>query len=321
MRNSFGGCVIAFLALTFALNAMAQDYPNRPIRMIVPLAQGGSADILARVVGNDLAERLGKPVLVENRTGGGGHIGSEFVAKAPADGYTLLSAGIPQAIGMSLYKNLSYDMGKDLIAITQGATFPSVIVVHPSLPVKTMKELIALAKVRPGKLNYGANTGSPNHLAIELLNVGSNVKMVHIPYKGAGPVVTDVIAGHIELASLGLPPALPMVQAGRLRAIAVTGNKRSAQLPDVPTVIESGIPGYNVTSWYGFFAPARTPAAIINRLNTEMVAVLKMSEVNKKLVALGADVSPTSAEEFGKIVRDEIQMWAKVVKASGATAE
>lgn len=321
MRISFGGCAVVGAALATALNAPAQEYPTRPVKMVVPLAQGGSADILARVVSNDLAERLGKPVLVENRTGGGGHIGSEFVAKSPADGYTLLSAGIPQAIGMSLYRNLGYDMAKDLVAITQGATFPSVIVVHPSLPVKTMKELIALARARPGKLNYGANTGSPNHLAIELLNVGSNVKMVHIPYKGAGPVVTDVMAGHIELASLGLPPALPMVQAGRLRAIAVTGNKRSAQLPDVPTVVESGIPGYNVTSWYGFFAPVRTPAAIIARLNTDMVAVLKMPEVNKKLVALGADVAPTSAEEFGRIVRDEIQKWAKVVKASGATAQ
>jgi tripartite-type tricarboxylate transporter receptor subunit TctC len=314
-------CGLAVLAATGISGVAAQDYPNRPVKIVVPLAQGGSADILARVVSNDLAERLGKPVLVENRTGGGGHIGADFVAKSPADGYTLLSAGIPQAIGMSLYKNLSYDMAKDLVAITQGATFPSVIVVHPSLPVTTMKELIALAKARPGKLNYGANTGSPNHLAIELLNVGSNVKMVHIPYKGAGPVVTDVMAGHIELASLGLPPALPMVQAGRLRAIAVTGAKRSAQLPGVPTVIESGIPGYNVTSWYGFFAPARTPAAIIARLNTDMVAALKMPEVNKRLVALGADVAPSSAEEFGRIVRDEIQKWAKVVKASGAKAE
>lgn len=314
-------CAFVVLAMAGTSGVVAQEYPNRPVKIVVPLAQGGSADILARVVSSDLAERLGKPVLVENRTGGGGHIGSEFVARSPADGYTLLSAGIPQAIGMSLYKNLSYDMGKDLIAITQGATFPSVIVVHPSLPVKTMKELIALAKARPGKLNYGANTGSPNHLAIELLNVGSNVKMVHIPYKGAGPVVTDVMAGHIELASLGLPPALPMVQAGRLRAIAVTGTRRSAQLPGVPTVVESGIPGYNVTSWYGFFAPARTPAAIITRLNTDMVAVLKTPEVNKRLVALGADVAPTSAEEFGRIVRDEIQKWAKVVKASGAKAE
>ena len=321
MRISSGRCVASLLALVFTLHASAQEYPNRPVKIVVPLAQGGSADILARMVSNDLAGRLGKPVLVENRTGGGGHIGSEFVAKSPADGYTLLSAGIPQAIGMSLYKNLQYDMAKDLVAITQGATFPSVIVVHPSLPVKTMRELIALAKARPGKLNYGANTGSPNHLAIELLNIGSNIKMVHIPYKGAGPVVTDVMAGHIELASLGLPPALPMVQAGRLRAIATTGAKRSAQLPDVPTVVESGIPGYNVTSWYGFFVPARTPAVIISRLNTDIVAVLKTPEVSKRLVALGADVVPTGAEEFGRIVRDEIQKWARVVKASGATAE
>ena len=181
--------------------------------------------------------------------------------------------------------------------------------------------MIALAKARPGKLNFGANTGSPNHLSIELLNVGNNVKMVHVPYKGAGPVVTDVMAGHIELASLGLPPALPMVQAGRMRAIAVTGSSRSVQLPDVPTVVESGVPGYNVTSWYGFFAPARTPANIISRLNTDIVASLKMPEVNKRLVALGADVAPTSAEEFGRIVRDEIQKWAKVVKASGAKAQ
>jgi tripartite-type tricarboxylate transporter receptor subunit TctC len=307
--------------LFFACSAMAQDYPNRPVKIVVPLATGGTADILARFVSNDLAARLGKAVLVENRTGGGGHIGSEFVAKSPADGYTLLSAGIPQAIGMSLYKDLQYDMARDLVAITQGITGPSVIVVHPSLPVKSMKDLIALAKARPGKLNFGANTGSPNHLAIELLNVNNNLKIVHVPYKGAGPVVTDVMAGHIELASLGLPPALPMVQAGRLRAIAQTGLKRSPQLPDLPTVAESGVPGYEVTSWYGFFAPARTPAAIISRLNADIGAVLRMPEVNKRLVALGADVAPNSPEEFGRFVRDEIQKWAKVVKASGAKAE
>lgn len=313
--------VVPALCCGWIVSAVAQDYPNRPVKIVVPLATGGSADILARFVSNDLAARLGKPVLVENRTGGGGHIGSEFVAKSAADGYTLLSAGIPQAIGMSLYKDLGYDMGRDLAAITQGATFPSVIVVHPSLPVKSIKDLIALAKARPGKLNFGANTGSPNHLAIELLNVNSNIRMVHVPYKGAGPVVTDVMAGHIELASLGLPPALPMVRAGRLRAIAVTGASRSAQLPDVPTVADSGVPGYNVTSWYGFFAPSRIPGNIISRLNADIVAVLKMPEVTRRLVALGADVVPTSAEEFGRIVRDEIQKWAKVVKASGAKAE
>lgn len=318
-KHSFKVIVFVF-SVVLGGGAIAQDYPSRALKIVVPLATGGTADILARMVSNDLAARLGKPVLVENRTGGGGHIGSEFVAKSPADGYTLLSAGIPQAIGMSLYKDLSYDMARDLVAITQGVTAPSVIVVHPSLPVRTMKELIALAKTRPGKLNFGANTGSPNHLAIELLNVSNNIKMVHVPYKGAGPVVTDVMAGHIELASLGLPPALPMVQAGRLRAIAQTGLARAAQLPDLPTVAESGVPGYNVTSWYGFFAPARTPPAIIARLNTETVAVLRMPEVTKRLVALGADVSPTTADEFGRIVRDEIQKWAKVVKASGAKA-
>lgn len=320
MHKCLLGVFVAVFSLVLGGRAIAQDYPNRAVKIVVPLATGGTADILARMISNDLAARLGKPVLVENRTGGGGHIGSEFVAKSPADGYTLLSAGIPQAIGMSLYKDLSYDMAKDLIAITQGVTAPSVIVVHPSLPVRTMKELIALAKARPGKLNFGANTGSHNHLAIELLNVSNNIKMVHVPYKGAGPVVTDVMAGHIELASLGLPPALPMVQAGRLRAVAQTGLKRSAQLPDLPTVVESGIPNYNVTSWFGFFAPARTPPAVIARLNADMVAVLKMPEVSKRLIALGADVSPTTADEFGRIVRDEIQKWAKVVKASGARA-
>jgi tripartite-type tricarboxylate transporter receptor subunit TctC len=321
MKNLISGCAVAFLSTACVLSAVAQDYPNKPVRMVVPLSPGGSADILARVISNDLGERLGKPVVVENRVGGGGHIGSEFVAKAAADGYTLLTAGIPQAIGMSLYKNLGYDMGKDLAAVIQGATFPSIIVVHPSLPVKTIRELIALAKARPGTLNFGANTGSPNHLAIELLNVAHKVKMVHIPYKGAGPVVTDVVAGHIELASLGFPPALPMVRTGRLRAIAVTGTTRSAQLPEVPTVAESGVPGYSVNSWYGVFAPAGTPANIIARLNREISAGLKTPEVSKRLTDLGADVAPTSPEEFGRIVREEIQKWAKVVKASGAKAQ
>jgi tripartite-type tricarboxylate transporter receptor subunit TctC len=312
--------VMSSLLLAGTMGAQAQDYPAKVIRMVVPLSPGGAADLLARLVSNDLADRLGKPVLVENRVGGGGHIGSNFVAKASPDGYTLLTAGIPQAIGMSLYKDLPYDMGKDLTAVIQGATFPSIIVVHPSLPVKSIKELIALAKARPGTLNFGANTGSPNHLAIVLLNIAYKVKMVHIPYKGAGPVVTDVMAGHIELASLGFPPALPMVKAGRLRAIAVTSTKRSALLPNVPAVAES-VPGYSVNSWYGVFAPAGTPKAIVNKLNAAIAAGLKTPAVTQRLTGLGAEVAPTSPEEFGKIVRDEIQKWAKVVKASGAKAQ
>ena len=310
-------CFICFILVALPLPAAAQDYPNKPIRMIVPLAPGGAADLLARFVSQGLTVSLGKPVVVENRSGGGGNIGSDFVAKSAPDGYTLLLAGIPQAIGMSLYKKLPYDMAKDLAPVIQAATFPSIIAVHPSLPVRSIKELLALAKSRPGQLNYGANTGSPNHLGMELLNV----KMTHIPYKGAGPVVTDLIAGHIQLAALGFPGALPYVQAGRLRAIAVTGTKRSPLLPDVPTVSESGVPGYSVTSWYGVFAPAGTSREIIGKLNTDISAALKNADVTSKLTALGAEVATTTPEEFGRIVRDEIKKWAKVVQTSGATSE
>jgi tripartite-type tricarboxylate transporter receptor subunit TctC len=309
--------ILFFIAVVFALPAAAQDYPSKPVRMIVPLAPGGAADLLARFVSPGLTESLGKPVVVENRAGGGGHIGSDFVAKSPPDGYTLLMAGIPQAIGMSLYKNLPYDMARDLAPVTQAATFPSIIAVHPSLPVKSIRELLALARSRPGELNYGANTGSPNHLGMVLLNV----PMTHIPYKGAGPVVTDLIAGHIQLAAVGFPGALPFVQSGRLRAIAVTGATRSPLLPQVPTVSESGVPGYQVTSWYGVFAPAGTPRDIIAKLNAGSAAALKAPEVAGKLTKLGAEVATTTPEEFGRIVREEIKKWAAVVKSSGVTSE
>ena len=309
--------IFAAALAAFPIAGAAQDYPAKLIRMIVPLAPGGSADLLARFVSPGLSERFGKPVVVENRAGGGGHIGSEAVAKSPPDGYTLLTAGIPQAIGMSLYKKLGYDLARDLAPVTQGATFPSIIVVHPSLPVKSMKELLAFAKARSGQLNYGANTGSPNHLGMELLGV----KLTHVPYKGAGPVVTDLIAGHIQLASLGFPPALPHVRSGRLRALAVTGARRSAQLPELPTVSESGVPGYDVTSWYGVFAPAGTPKDIIAKLNTEIAAVLKSPDITARLIALGAEVATTTPEEFGRIVRDDVAKWAKVVKATGAQAQ
>jgi tripartite-type tricarboxylate transporter receptor subunit TctC len=300
--------------------AGAQEYPNKAIRMIVPFASGGSTDLLARLVSRKLNERLGQPVVVEIRAGGGGHIGADIVAKAAPDGYTLLTAGIPQAIGMSLYKTVPYQMDRDLAPITLLATFPSVIAVHPSLPVKSVKDLIALARARPGELNFGANTGSPNHLAIELLNVLGKVKMVHIPYKGAGPVVIDLVAGHIQLASMGLPSAMAMVQAGKLRPIAVTGASRFSGMSNVPTVQESGVPGYDVTSWYGMFAPAATPPAVVNKLHGEIVASLKSSDVLERLTTLGAEPSGMGLEEFGRFVRSEIRKWAEVVKASGATA-
>jgi tripartite-type tricarboxylate transporter receptor subunit TctC len=307
-------------AAVLAAPAAAQDYPNRAIRMVVPFSPGGSTDLLARLMGRKLNERFGQPVLVENRSGGGGNIGADFVAKSPPDGYTLLTAGIPQAIGMSLFKNLPYQMEKDLAPITLLATFPSVIAVHPSLPVKTVKQLLALAKARPGELNFGANPGSPNHLAIELLNVLAKVKMVHIPYKGAGPVVIDLVAGHLHLASMGLPSAMGMVQAGKLRPIAVTSAARSPVLPDVPTVQESGVAGYEVTSWYGVFAPAGTPGPMISKLHAELAAALKAPDVVERFATLGAEASGKGPEEFGRHVREEITKWAEVVKASGAKA-
>jgi tripartite-type tricarboxylate transporter receptor subunit TctC len=298
--------------------ARAQDYPARPVRMIDPFSPGGATDILARISAQKLTERLGRPFLVENRPGGGGHIGAESVAKSAPDGYTLLVAGVPQAIGMTLYRKLNYDLAKDLAPITQIATFPSLLVVHPSVPAKNLKELIALARARPGELNFGANPGSPNHLAIELIDSMANVKMTFIGYKGAAPAVTDVVAGQIQVVSAGFPSVIGYVKGGRLRPIAVTSQKRSPLLPEVPTAAESGLPGYNVTSWYGVFAPPGTPQPIIDKLSSEIAALLQASDVTERLSAMGAQAAPTTPEEFGRIVKSEIARWAPVVKASGA---
>lgn len=310
-------CVLMGLAFWSA----AQEYPSKPVRVIDPFSPGGATDVLARVVGQKLTERLGQSFLVENRAGGGGHIGADLVVKSPPNGYTLLVAGVPHAIGMTLYRKLPYDMAKDLAPITQLATFPSLIVVHPSLPVKSVRELLALAKARPGELNFGANPGSPNHLAMELFNSMGKVKMVHIGYKGAGPVVIDLLAGQLHLASLGVPTVLPQVQAGKVRVIAVTSTARSPLLPAVPTVSESGLPGYDVSSWYGMYSAAGTPGAIVTKLNAEIAAALKAPDVLERLSSLGAQPAPTSPEELGRITRDEIKKWGKVVQESGARVD
>ncbi|MGH8666652.1 MAG: tripartite tricarboxylate transporter substrate binding protein [Burkholderiales bacterium] len=311
--------VLVSIALMPVASLHAQDYPNRAVRIIDPFSPGGSTDILARICAQKLTERLGKPFVVENRGGGGGNIGAEAVARSAPDGYTLLVAGVPQAIGMTLYRKLNYDLAKDLAPITQMATFPSLISVHPSLPVKNMKELIALARARPGELNFGANPGSPNHLAIELVDAMAKVKMTFIGYKGAGPAVADAVAGQIQVVSAGLPTLIGYVKAGRLRPIAVTSQARSPLLPEVPTANESGLPGYDVTSWYGLFAPLGTPAPIIDKLSSEVATLLKAPDVAERLAAMGAQAAPTTPEEFGRIVRSEIARWAPVVKASGAS--
>ena len=312
----------AALALVVgATTVQAQEYPAKTVRMIVPFAPGGATDVLARIVSQKLYERWGQIVIVDNRVGASGNIGAEYVAKSVApDGYTLLVAGSPHAINMSLFNNLRYDLARDVAPITSIAAFPSLIAVHPSVPVKSVKDLIALARSRPGQINFGsAGNGSPNHLSMEMFKTMAKVDMTHIPYKGgSGQMVSDLLAGQVQLASMGLPPAMPYVKSGRLRVIAVTSAKRSPLLPQAPTVAETGLPGYEVNSWYGVFAPPALPKEIIAKINADIVTVLGLADVKERLAGLGADPQPMTPDDFGKFVRDDIAKWSKVVKESGA---
>ena len=302
--------------------SLAQDYPSRPVRIVVPFSPGGSTDVLARIVGQKLTERSGQPVIIENRAGAGGNIGAEQVARSAPDGYTLLLGGVPHAISASLYSKLPYDLARDLAAIAEIASFPSAIVLHPSLPANSASELIALARARPGRLSFGsAGNGSPNHLSLELFQTMAGVRMVHVPYKGSGQLVGDLLAGQVQLASMGLPVAVPHVQSGKLRAVAVTGAARSSLLPEVPTLSEAALPGFEVTSWYGVFGPAGLPADIVVKLNSEIGSAVTAPDVKERLAALGAEPSVKAPDQFGRYVRQEIAKWAKVVKDSGAKAE
>ncbi|HSC96763.1 MAG TPA: tripartite tricarboxylate transporter substrate binding protein [Burkholderiales bacterium] len=315
---------LAFLiAASLAEPALAQNYPTRTVRLIAPFAPGGATDVLARIVAQKLGERWGQSVIVDNRPGAGGNIGAELAARATPDGYTLVVAGAPHAINMTLYRKLTYDLAKDLAGLNRIATYSSALVVHPALPVKSVKDLIALARKRPGELNFGsAGPGSPNRLAIELFMTMAGVKMVHIPYKGgSGQMVSELVAGQVQLASMGLPPSISYIKTGRLRAIAVTGATRSPLMPDVPTVSEAGLPGYEVTSWYGVFAPAAVPRNLVTKLNGDIAAILDTTDMKQRLEKLGAEPAPQSPEAFAGFVRAEISKWAKVVKASGATAD
>ena len=314
---------VTALLVAFAPLASAQDYPRKAVRVIAPFAPGGATDLLARLVSQKLSERWGQSVIVDNRTGAGGHIGAELAARSPPDGYTLLVAGAPHAIGVSLYRKLNYDLAKDLAPISNLATYPSAIVVHPSLPVKSVKDLVGLAKSRPGQLNFGsAGSGSPNHLALELFKTMAQVSMTHVPYKGgSGQMIGDLLAGQVQLASMGLPPAMPHIKAGKLRVIAVTGAKRSPLLPDAPTVAEGGLPGFEVTSWYAMFGPAGMPREVIGKLNADIAALLAAPDVRERLASSGAEPAPTSPEDLARLVREEIAKWARVVAESGARVD
>lgn len=305
-------------------SATAQStYPVKPIHWIVPYAAGGPSDVLARAIGQKLSERWGQQVVVDNRPGASGIIGSDMVAKAPPDGYTLLMGYVgPIAINISLYGKLPYDPVNDFAPVTLVASSTLMLVAHPSLAVKSLGQLIALAKSKQSMLNFASpGSGSPPHLAGELLNTMASIKMVHIPYKGATPALTDVLAGQVSLGIVALPAAMPHVKAGKLIALGVTSSKRSAFAPDVPTIAESGLGGYEVENWQGVLVPAGTPRDIVNKLNSEILKILQAPEVKNRLYSQGFDTFISTPEEFASYLKTEIVKWGKVVKDSGATAD
>ncbi len=296
----------------------ATTYADRPVKFIVPWDVGGGTDIFARVIAEKLRQSMGQPFIVENRAGAAGNIGASFVAKQPADGYTIMIATITLATNAALYKSLDFDATKDFAPITLVAGIPHLLVVNPSVQAKNVEELINLAKANPGKLNYAsAGTGSPFHIAAELFKQMTSVNIVHIPYKGGGPAVTDVVAGQVDMAFANLVAVLPFVKSGQLRALAITSAKRSSAAPDIPTMAESGLPGYDFSSWFGILAPAGTPPDIINKLNTQIVAALKFPEISRQLTEQGADLIASTPDQFASYLKAETVKWSKVISAAG----
>lgn len=297
----------------------ADRYPTKPVRLVIPFPPGGATDIIGRVVGARLPELIGRPVVFDNRPGAGGNIGSEIVARSPADGYTLVVSNVAShATAATLYSKLPYDPVKDFVPITLATLVPQVLLAHPSLPAKSVGELIAIAKKRPGEINFGSSaTGSTGHLGMELLKTLTGTDMVHIPYKGAAPAMLDLLAGRIVAMIDSAPTALPQIKAGKLRPIGTTGPRRMPLLPDIPTVAEQGFKGFETVAWFGFSAPAGTPAPIIARLNQEMVRILRSAEVREQFAQLGAEPVGNTPAEYLAFQQAEIAKWARVIKAAG----
>ena len=309
------GVLAGLLALCAAGQAAAQQYPVKPVRMVIHIGPGSSMDIVGRVLAQKLNERWGQPVIVDNRAGGSTVIGTDIVAKAPPDGHTLLVTPAPFTIVPSLAKKLPYDPRKDFEPITLINTTPLVVVVHPGVPAKSIKELIALAKSRPGALNFGSSgSGGSNHLAGELFNAMAGVKMVHVPYKGNAPALTDLVGGHVDLVFNGLTSALSLIKAGKLRAIGMTSLKRAGALPEVPTVDEQGLKGFQAVAWNGLTAPARTPKDVVAKINADVLKIVRSPELVEKLKAEGSDPVGSSVADYTAFLRDEIAKWGKVIK-------
>jgi tripartite-type tricarboxylate transporter receptor subunit TctC len=313
----------AALAAAAAGAAFAQaGYPGKPVRMVVPSSAGGGTDIVARIIAPELSKRLGQQVVIDNRPGAGTMIGIEVAAKSPADGYTLLMGLSTLAINSALYKKVPYDPQRDFAPITQAVSSASIIVVHPSVPVKTVKELIAFARARQGQLNYAsAGTGTYPHMTMELFLSMAKLKMVHIPYKGTAPAMIDMVAGQVATMAATILTGMPQIRAGRLRPLGITSAARSPIVPDIPTVAEAGLPGFESVQWYGVLAPARTPEEIITRLHGEVTRVLQQPEIKARLAGDGADTVGSSPEEFARYIQSELTKWAKVARDAGIQPE
>lgn len=311
------------LLLSAPALAAGQAYPERPIRIVVPFSAGGSADVFARALGNKLSEAWGQQVVIDNRAGSGGVIGTEIAAAAPRDGYTLMMGNTANlAINPALYRKLPFDVVRDFAPITLVAAAPYVMVVPTSLGVSNTREFLALAKAKPGQMNYASlGSGSASHLTGELLQSMAGIKLTHVPYKTLGTVLTDLISGQVQLFFLGMVSAQSQIKGGRMRAIGVTGPKRSPAVPDLPTVAESGVPGYDVVAWYGLLAPAGTPRPIVLKINAEVKRIVELPDLRDRLSAEGAEVMASTPEQFAAYLKTEMVKWAKVVQASGARTE
>ena len=323
-RRALTLAVLATGALAAApLAAQAQAFPTKSLTMVVPFSPGGTTDILARVVGQFMSKDLGQPVIVDNRPGAGGNIGAQMVARAAPDGYTLLMGPVgTHAINQSLYKKLAFDPIKDFAPVSRVALVPNLLVANPAQPYKTVKELIAYAKANPGKVSFASSgSGTSIHLSGEMFQQMAKVEMQHIPYKGSAPALTDLLGGQTAIMFDNMPSVIGHVRAGKLRPIAVTTPQRSPALPDVPTIAESGVPGYSATSWFGILVPAGTPAPVVARLNASILKALADPEVKKKLAEQGAEAHGEKPEQFAEFIRSETAKWGQTVKVSGATAD
>ncbi len=314
------GAIFAIVLVSAFGAARAQNFPTGPMRIVVPFQAGGSTDILARAMAQKLNERFGQPVVVENRAGANGTIGAAYVAKAPADGHTLLLVQTGYVSNPSLFKSLPYDQARDLAPVSNLASGPMVLLVHPSLPANSLQELIALAKLRPGELDFGsASTGSLSHLAVELFNLTAGIRMTHIPYKGSGAALADVLAGRVPVYCMNLLLSLPYLKDGRLRALGVTSPQRSAIAPELPTIAEAGMRGFELMTWYGLLAPGATPRGVISRLQQEVAQILNQPDVKERIAADGMAVVASTPEEFAELLTRETAKYARIIRAAGIT--